>query len=172
MKLELFCYILCQKFLLLFISIILVAVIIIIAQSMRYSFMVWLSDFKVSSENCEAFKMHMQNVPWKSLWSVAVILKQPFMRLVHVSLPSSTAAKFWDSFAWFKMWKVKKWSSLLSSRSLEVKALRNNPVEGELVLFHWEQTQEVCNCSSKRQSPVGRKTSLRYLVLVCSDWGF
>lgn len=37
--------------------------------------MVWLSDFKVSSQKCEAFKVHTQTFPWKSLGSVGVILK-------------------------------------------------------------------------------------------------
>lgn len=66
MKLELLCHILCQKFLLLLIPIILVAVTII-DKSLRYSFMVWLSDFKVSSEKYKAFKVHTQSFPWKSL---------------------------------------------------------------------------------------------------------
>lgn len=71
---ELLWHIICQKFLLLLISIMLVAVIVI-AKSMSYSFMVWLLDFKVSLEKCEAFKVHTQSFPWKSLWSVGVILK-------------------------------------------------------------------------------------------------
>lgn len=62
MKSELLCHILYQKFLLLLISIILIAAIIT-AKSMRHSFMAWQSDFKVSSQKCEAFRVGTQIFP-------------------------------------------------------------------------------------------------------------
>lgn len=57
MRLELLCHAQCQKFLLLLVSVILVLGTII-AKNVRYSFMVWLSDFKASSEKREAFQVH------------------------------------------------------------------------------------------------------------------